>query len=344
MAASASGTRGSVELRASSRVPGRSRKVSLRVLLIGEGGAGVESLRLLAGSSHSVVAVMTREAGTSATGATVAGMASRLGYRVWACEQVRDTAFAEVIRRERVDLLVNVHGLYILPEAVVSAPLIGSFNLHPGPLPRYAGLNAPSWAIYHGERTHGVTLHWMDAGIDSGPIAYAEEFPIDPDETGLTLTGKCIRAGIPLVHDLLAGALKAEIPRRIQPMALRRYYGREVPHDGRLFWTDSAARVVSFIRACDYLPFFLPWRSPRAYLAGREIEILKASVTEERSTDAPGTVGRRVGHDVLVAARDQWIRVHSVRVGSSILPAAEALRPGEQFALPNPAERLPATI
>jgi len=289
-----------------------------------------------------VVAVVTGMAGAAATGATVPGVAARLGYRTWPSAQSREPAFADVVRRERVDLLLNVNGPHVLPEAVVLAPAIGSFNLHPGPLPGYAGLNAPSWAIYHGERTHATTCHWMDAGVDTGPLAYAAEFFVDPDETGLTLTGKCIRAGLPLLHDLLADAAKQSIPRRPQPSGVRRYYGREMPHEGRLFWSESADRVVSFIRACDYLPFPSPWRPPRAYLAGREVAILKASLTNEPSDATPGTVGRKLGREILVSARDEWVRVQWVRVGSSVVPAAEALRPGEQFALPRLYEPSPA--
>jgi UDP-4-amino-4-deoxy-L-arabinose formyltransferase/UDP-glucuronic acid dehydrogenase (UDP-4-keto-hexauronic acid decarboxylating) len=298
---------------------------------------------MLAASRHTVVAVVTGNTGATATGATVAGLAARLGYRTWPAAQTREAVFADEVRRERVDLLLNVNGSYLLPQPVVSAPVIGSFNLHPGPLPRYAGLNAPSWAIYHGERIHAATWHWMDAGIDTGPLAYAAEFPVDPDETGLSLTGKCIRAGLPLLHDLLMDALRQSIPRRPQPSGVRRYYGREMPHEGRLFWNESAERVVSFIRACDYLPFPSPWRPPRAYLAGREIAILKASLTTESSDAIPGTVGRKLGGEILVSAADQWVSVQWVRVGSSVLPAAEALRPGEQFALPAPHGRISAT-
>jgi methionyl-tRNA formyltransferase len=315
----------------------------LRILLIAEEAAGVECLRMLAGTAHEIVAVTTQAAGEHVAGATVAGMARRLGYRLWSAAQTRASAFAAVIRRERVELLLNVHGLYVLPLEVVSAPLIGSFNLHPGPLPRYAGLNAPSWAIYHGEQTHAATLHWMDEGIDTGPLAYSAEFPIEHDETGLTLTAKCIRAGLPLLHDLLAAAIKDGIPRRPQPSGLRRYYGREVPHEGRLIWSESALRVVNFIRACDYSPFLSPWRSPRAYLAGREISILKAGLTGERCDAPPGTVGQKAGNEVLVAARDEWVRVQRVQVGSSTLAAAEALRPGERFAVPAALDRVPTT-
>jgi methionyl-tRNA formyltransferase len=314
----------------------------LRILLIAEEAAGVQTLRMLAGSAHEVVAVMTRGLGMGAIGATVAGVASRLGYRLWPARRTREPRFADVIRQEKIDLLLNVHALYILPPEVVAAPLIGSFNLHPGPLPRYAGLNAPSWAIYHGERTHGVTVHWMDQGIDTGPIAFTAELPIEDDDTGLTLSAKCVRAGLPLLHDLLSAASHAAVPQVPQPPGPRRYYGHEVPHQGRLIWTESAARVVNFVRACDYAPFASPWGVPRAYLNGREIVVLKAALTGERMEAEPGTVGRRIGSDMLVAARDEWIKVRRVQIGSSIFPAADALREGDRFALPARVEGSPA--
>jgi methionyl-tRNA formyltransferase len=314
----------------------------LRLLLILEGPAGVESLRMLAGTPHEIVAVQTHASDHAAAAATVAAVAARLGYRLWPAARVRESGFADLVKRERVDLIINVHGVHVIPPEVVTAPRIGSFNLHPGPLPRYAGLNAPSWAIYHGERTHAVTLHWMDHGVDTGPIAYVADIPVEPDETGLTLSGKCIRAGLPLLHDLLTAAVAEQIPRRIQPNTPRRYYGREVPHEGRLLWSESASRVVRFIRACDFSPFVSPWRLPRAYLAGREIAVLKAGFTGASSTAPAGTVGPKVGSEILVAARDQWVRVQRVQVGSSVFAAAEALRPGERFALPTSSDIIPA--
>jgi methionyl-tRNA formyltransferase len=306
----------------------------LRVLLIAEEAAGVQTLRMLAGSPHEVVAVMTRGLGGLSVGATVAGVASRLGYRLWPVRQAKEAGFAETVRREEVDLLLNVHALCVLPAESVAAPRIGSFNLHPGPLPRYAGLNAPSWAIYHGEQTHAVTVHWMDGGIDTGPIAYETGLEIEEDDTGLTLSAKCVRAGLPLLHDLLEAAAKGAVPRCPQPALVRRYFGREVPHEGRLIWTEPAARVVGFIRACDYVPFSSPWGHPRAYLAGREISVLKATRTGEPTEAPSGTVGDHIGSEVLVAASDEWVRVRRVQVGSSAFPAAEVLRPGDRFAVP----------
>jgi methionyl-tRNA formyltransferase len=302
---------------------------SLRVLLLAEEAAGVHALRILATSSHEVVAVMTRGVGSDE--ATVAGVASRLGYRVWPSRQVKENGFAETVRKAGIDVLLNVHALHVLPADVVNAPRIGSFNLHPGPLPSYAGLNVPSWAIYNGERTHAVTLHWMDAGIDTGPIAYQVDLAIDGSDTGLTLSAKCVRAGLPLVQRLLETAVKGTIPRRPQPDVPRRYYGREVPQDGQLLWTEPAVRIVNFVRACDYLPFTSPWGYPRGYLAGQEISVLKAARTGDGSDVPAGTIGQRAGNDVLVAARDEWVRVRRVQVGPHTFPAAEILRPGDRF-------------
>ena len=306
----------------------------LRILLIAEEAAGVQALRMLAGTVHEVIAVMTRGSVTEPAVATVAGVAARIGYRLWPARRTQESDFAEVVREERIDVLVNVHGPYVLPAPVIAAPTIGSFNLHPGPLPRYAGLNSPSWAIYNGEQTHGLTLHWMDQGIDSGPVAYAVELPIDDDDTGLTLSAKCVRAGLPLLHDLFSAARQRCVPRHSQPPGVRRYYGREVPHQGRLIWSEPAVRLVNLIRACDYKPFASPWGAPRAYLSGREIVVLKAALTGERTDAPPGMVGSRLGSDVVVAAQDQWIRIRRVQVGSCVYPAADALREGERFALP----------
>jgi UDP-4-amino-4-deoxy-L-arabinose formyltransferase/UDP-glucuronic acid dehydrogenase (UDP-4-keto-hexauronic acid decarboxylating) len=307
---------------------------SLRILLVAEESAGVQTLRMLASSPHQVVAVVTRGVGGPSIGSTVAGVASRLGYRLWPGSRVKEKGFAEVVRQERVDLLLNVHALYVLPDELVAAPRIGSFNLHPGPLPRYAGLNAPSWAIYHGEKTHAVTVHWMDGGIDTGPIGYEAELAIEEDDTGLTLSAKCVRAGLPLLHDLLEAAAKGLVPRRPQAAGIRRYHGREVPHEGRLIWTESAERIVNFVRASDYAPFTSPWGHPRAYLGGREIGVLKAARTSEPSDAPPGSVGHRIGSEVLVAGGDEWVLVRRLHAGSSSYPAADVLRQGERFAIP----------
>ena len=189
------------------------------------------------------------------------------------------------------------------PAALLEVPRLGAWNLHPGPLPRYAGLNAPSWAIYHGERSHGVTVHRMERGIDTGDIAYQDCFPIEETDTGLSLSLRCAERGVGLVQRLLQDA--PAIRRRPQDATLRSYFGRAAPQGGRIDWHSPARRIYDFVRACDYGPFPSPWGVPRARLGDDEVEIRKLALTGERCTAAPGTVrGDRV------AAADEWLLLH----------------------------------
>ena len=259
----------------------------LRVLLAGEEAAGAQALRLLHESGQQVVGVLTGR-GDEVSG-PVASLARQWGDRVRPARLVRDPAFAAELAAEAVDLLLNVHSLHVARGEVVAEPRLGSFNVHPGPLPEYAGLNAPSWAILHGESSHAVTVHWMDAGIDTGDVAYEERFAIAPDETAFTLSAKGVRAALPLLRRLLddAAADPPALPRRAQRAVPGRRYGREAPNGGRIDWSARAAEVERFVRASDYGLFVSPWGAPRATLPGvGAIEITKASTPIRAGTYA----------------------------------------------------------
>lgn len=302
----------------------------MNVLLVAEESAGIQVLRALAASPHTVVAAMTAPP-TRGGGATVGGVAEQLGVPVVPSERVRDAETASWMRDEGVDLLLNVHSLYLIAGEVVAAPRIGSFNLHPGPLPEYAGLNTPSWAIYNGEPRHGVTVHWMEPGVDTGAIAYEATFELTDSDTGLSVSARCVREGVPLIERLLETAAEdpAAIPKDEQDLSRRHYYKRaEVPDAGRVVWSRPAQRIVDFVRASDYFPFASPWGSPATSLEGEELAVLKASRTGEPTQAPPGTVGEARERGIPVAAADEWVLVERVLQGGRPQPAAEVLRPG----------------
>jgi UDP-4-amino-4-deoxy-L-arabinose formyltransferase/UDP-glucuronic acid dehydrogenase (UDP-4-keto-hexauronic acid decarboxylating) len=303
----------------------------LRVLLVAEQAAGVRVLRLLAAGGHAIAAVATT-LDTAADGTTVRHAAERLDAPLIDARLVRDPAFGDWISREGVDVLLNVNSLHIAAADVIAAPRLGSFNLHPGPLPAYAGLNAPSWAIYHGEADHAVSLHWMTRDVDAGAVAYSASFAIDPEETGLTLTLRCVEHGLPLVSRLLEDAVHqpTRIPSEEQAPAGGRFFGADVPQGGALDWNAPARHVLAFVRACDYVPFPSPWGHPRVVDDdGRVVEVVKACATGERSEEAPGTVVRAMPDGgVVVAAADERVVVEQVRVGDEYGAAARLLEPG----------------
>jgi methionyl-tRNA formyltransferase len=318
----------------------------MNVLLVAEEAAGLRTLELLAASKHRVVAVATG-AGGEERGASVAGLARRLGVEAWPSRLVRDPSLAERLERERVDLLLNVHSLYVVDTAVLAAPRVGSFNLHPGPLPEYAGLSAPSWAIYNGERRHGVTLHWMGPRVDAGPIAYERPFEIGARDSGLSVSVACVRHGLPLVKELLSAAERdaASIPAREQDLSRQRYFSQTGPHGGRLPWALPARRLVDFVRASDYSPFPSPWGHPRTRLAGEKLEVVQAATTGAPADAPPGTIGAERAGGVLVAAADEWVVLERIRLRgasaapSAVLRAGSRLDPGPLETLSDPEER-----
>lgn len=297
----------------------------MNVVLVAEESAGLGALRQLAQSGHRIVAVLSSNAQTGGLGATVASTGRRLGVPVWPAELVRERDFAATLRDERVDLLLNVHSLFILDAAVVAAPAIGSFNLHPGPLPRYAGLNAPSWAILEGEREHAVTLHWIQGGIDTGAVAYERRFEIEAHDTGLAVALKCVRHGLALIARLLEDAARREVPAREQELARRRYFDARPPYDGRLPWTLPARRIVDLVRAADYRPFPSPWGHPATTLDNRELRVVEAAHTGQHATQPAGTVGNVDDSGARVAAADEWVLVRRVQQGDTFVDAGDVL-------------------
>ena len=93
------------------------------------------------------------------------------------------------------DHLFAITWLRLLPPAVLQLPSRSAINFHDGPLPRYAGLNAPCWAILNGEREHGVTWHRIEPQADTGAILVQQRFAIAADDTALLLNARCFQAG-----------------------------------------------------------------------------------------------------------------------------------------------------
>lgn len=85
------------------------------------------------------------------------------------------------------DWLLSIANLHVIPDPVLALADKGAVNFHDGPLPRYAGLNTPNWALINGEARHGITWHMLEGGIDEGDIIAQRLFDISEDETALSL-------------------------------------------------------------------------------------------------------------------------------------------------------------
>lgn len=295
----------------------------MRLVLVAEEAAGARAVRRLASGPHALVAVLSSDS----PHAGPAREAKRLGIERWPAELVKTRQLARRLCSAEVDLLLNVHSLHVVHPEVLASPRLGSFNLHPGPLPDLPGLNAPSWAIFEGRRRHAVTLHRMTVEVDGGPIAYEAPVDVTDEDTGLTLSARCAVAGVQLIDRLLEDAVGAGVPCRPQGLGRGTFHGREAPFAGRLPWRLSSRRIVDLVRAADFRPFRSPWGHPSCRLEGTEVEVLRTHPAQGSPAAPPGTVGP----EGIVAAGDGWVRVEQIRADGVAASPQEVLRPGACF-------------
>ena len=123
------------------------------------------------------------------------------------------------------DYLFSIVNNVILPEFIIRAPRFHAINYHNSPLPKYAGLYATSWAILNNESEHAISWHLIEPTVDAGAIVKQCTFPIEKQDTALTLNLKCYEAAIDsftILIDELASGTERLTPQNLEH---RSYYG-----------------------------------------------------------------------------------------------------------------------
>lgn len=93
----------------------------------------------------------------------------------------RDEALAEWLAARGVDLIVLAGYMQLLSPEFIARFAGRIINVHPALLPAFAGLDAVGQALDYGVRITGVTVHFVDEGVDSGPVILQREIPVSPD-------------------------------------------------------------------------------------------------------------------------------------------------------------------
>jgi natural product biosynthesis luciferase-like monooxygenase protein len=199
---------------------------------------------------------------------------------------------AERLAAYPCDWLFSIANLNLLPEAVLDRAARGAINFHDGPLPRYAGLNAPVWARINGEAEHGVTWHLIEKGVDQGDIVAQRLFPIDPSDTALTLNARCYEAAYESFGDLIASLEKGPPERRAQDLSQRSYFGLKArpAAGGRLDFSQDATALIGLVRALDHGGYWNPVCRAKIELRGQVCLVGSAETAPRPAEAAPGAV------------------------------------------------------
>lgn len=281
----------------------------LKCVLIGDESLLVQCAEIVRAHGNAIATIVTDSS-------PIRDWAESLGISVCAF----DGDVEQQLARVDYDWLFSAANLRIIPDALWRNARQGAANFHDGPLPRYAGLNAPAWAIMEGEASHGVTWHALTAGVDEGDIYSQRIIEISPDETALTLNTKCFEAGIATFEEMLSAIEGGMLAPRPQDLSQRSYYAkdRRPSAGGTLRFDWNAQSLSHLVRGLD---FGSGYANPLARAKVRTDEglfaVTKFEVVGQTESQPAGKVISVSNDGAVVATADHQVLVQGIGLGRS---------------------------
>ena len=298
-----------------------------RLLFMGTPQFALPSLEAILAAGEEVAAVVTqpdrpRGRGQVVTPPPVKELALAWHLPVLQPHSLQDPQLIQGLKALKPELIIVVAYGRILPPEILALPSIGSLNIHASLLPRYRGAAPINWALIRGDETTGVTVQWLRPELDSGPIFFQEQVPINEEDNFGTLYDRLAEVGANLLVKSLDSLRREEaikLPQSQTEVTLAPPISRKMC---RLHWELAASEVAGWIRALDPKPgAYTHWR-------GRDLKIFGARLKKTGgSVAAPGTVLRLTPQGLEIACGQGSITVKEVQLaGHKRLLAAEFLR------------------
>ena len=277
----------------------------MRIILVGQGPFGEKVLDALITRGEDIVGVFCPK---DKRGEAMAATAVASSLALFRPDKMKDAEVQEAYLELRPDLVILAFVTDIIPEALLDIPPIGTICYHPSLLPRHRGASGINWAVIQGDTRTGLTILWVDKGIDTGPILLQKEIEITPaDTTGSLYFNSLFPLGIEAFVEAVDLIKSGEAPKISQDDALATY---EPPCDDRVAavdWSKPASDVYNLVRGCD--------PQPGAYstLKGEKIKFYKASLIEATEETSPGQVISIGGGEVVVALKSGTLKIGKMR-------------------------------
>ncbi|RKS74574.1 methionyl-tRNA formyltransferase [Actinomadura pelletieri DSM 43383] len=231
----------------------------MRLVFAGTPETALPALTALLGSSHEVVAVVTRPDGRSGRGrrlsaSPVAELAAEAGVEVLKPAKARDPEFLDRLREIAPDCCPVVAYGALLPREALDIPRHGWVNLHFSLLPAWRGAAPVQRAILHGDDVTGAATFQIEEGLDTGPVYGVLTEPIQPTDTAGDLLGRLAVAGASLLLDTMNGIEAGVLEPRPQPTEGVSHAAKLTPEDGHVDWKSPALHIDRLVRACTPAP------------------------------------------------------------------------------------------
>ena len=225
-------------------------------------------------------------------------------------ENINSKEFIEKMKLYDVDLFVSMSFNQIFKSEMINLPRYKTINCHAGKLPFYRGRNILNWALINDEKEFGITVHYLDEGIDTGDIILQETYSITDEDDYSTLLTRAYDGCADVLYRAIKKIQNNTVERIIQKDidVVGSYCGIREPGDEIIDWNQTSREVFNFIRAlCTPGPQAISW------INGKKISINKARMVNGAQS-YKNTVGQVVGK-----TKDGFM----VKTGDTILEVIE---------------------
>lgn len=224
-------------------------------------------------------------------------------------ENINSKEFLTILSQYKCDLFVSMSFNQIFKTEIINLPRYKSINCHAGKLPFYRGRNILNWALINNEKEFGITVHYIDEGIDTGDIILQKTYPICDEDTYATLLQRAYLDCANILYEAVIlfkkGFVLGRKQTEIHPVGF--YCSQRKIGDEILNWNQTSREIFNFVRGiCS------PGPKARVFLNGNEMQINKV----EEIHNAPnykcivGTIlSKENNGSFLVKTSDNFIRV-----------------------------------
>ena len=241
----------------------------------------------------------------------------------------------ELMQSFHADVCVMAYVLLFIPQPVLDAPKLGTFQYHPSLLPHHRGPSSINWPIAMGKTKTGLTIFWPDEGLDEGPVLLQKTVDIGPDETlGDVYFKKLFPLGVDAMLESLDMVKAGTAPKLKQNLADGSYESWFKKDLAELDWSKPVADVYNTIRAANPAPG--AW----SMLKGVKLDIYDSG--RVAGTGTPGAITSVSADGITVAGNGGSILVKRVKapdgkkIAASEYATAVGLKVGDAFDAPQP--------
>jgi methionyl-tRNA formyltransferase len=293
----------------------------VRIILIGQAAFAEKSLERLVGKGAEVVAVYCPPDPPGGKLDPVKQKALQMGIPVRQHKTLKAPEVKDEFVALNADLAILAFVTQIVPPPVFNAPRLGSICFHPSLLPKYRGASAINWALINGETETGLTLFWVDQGIDTGPLLLQKRVAVEPDDTtGSLYFNKIFPLGVEAIAEAVDLIKTGNPPRIPQDESKATYDPPCRDEHAKVDWSKPAQQAYNLIRGCD------PQPGAHTLWQGKMVRLFDARLQRENVSSAAGTVTAIDGENLNIALNGGTLIVKKARGESGKVAAAEFAR------------------